>query len=385
MTKRGKIITGIIIGLVVLVGGTLYWLYFQGGLQLLADYTAPASYWDLTDGDAMTGPEIGEFLHSYNPNIPVEAGNTMATHCQTLNVNPAFAIAIAKADSNIGLSGVGMRNKNPGNTKISYRRLDELGIGHADYRAGQNFAAFDDWGDGFAAICVTLANYRYYNLSGSLNLILRRYAGDPSPNYYYGVSSTMNQLLSTIDISGTVYEDGTAKELKIPGASVALKQEDGSIISIVKSDVEGNFFFGPLPRRIYTLEAYKENYIPLVYTISSPHVHNQVEMTLVLKDELRNYTVYPLLAGHGIIKGQVKRLIIDPLETERITLKATNLVSGQVYSTTTDADGNYIFYNIPKGKYNIEILQEADVLSGFYYARELDLTTQTTAEVDFYL
>lgn len=386
MTKRGKIILlSVIISVVLLIGAALIWLYPLGGLQLLADYVGPRAAYDLTQGDAMSGPEIGAYLNSVNANIPVEAGDKMAKYCTMLNVNPAFALAIAEADSSTGRAGVGMHHKNPGNTKISYGRLDELGIGHANYKAGQNFAAFDDWGDGFAAICVTLANYSYYNLSGNLNGILRTYAGDPNPNYYAGVNRLMNQLLADITVSGVVFEDGTSKTVTVPGATVGLKAADGSLLQVVQTDAQGAFNFGTLTRNNYLLETSKDGYVNFIYALNRPHQNNSLEMTLVSKSEILDPEKHPLLAGHGFIKGQVHQILIDPLNDQRITLKATNLESKQFYSTMTDKNGNYIFYNLPKGNYRVEIQQESTPLTGFYYTKDISLINEGVLEVDFYI
>jgi len=386
MSKRGKIILiSVIIAIVLLVGGTLVWLYPLGGLQLLADYVGPRAPYDLTQGDALSGPEIGAYLNSVNPNIPVEAGDKMSKYCTMLNVNPAFALAIAEADSSTGRAGVGMHHKNPGNTKISYSRLEQLGIGHADYRAGQNFAAFDDWGDGFAAICVTLANYSYYNLNGNVNGILRTYAGNPNPNYYAGVNRLMDRLLANITVSGVVFEDGTAKTTRVPDATIALKAADGSLLQVMKSDAAGGFSLGTLTRNTYIIEASKEGYVSFVYVLSRPHQNNALEMTLVSKSEILDPEKHPLLAGHGFIKGQVHQILINPLENKNITLKATNLDSAQAYSTVADEDGNYIFYNLPKGNYRVEIQQEATPITGFFYSKDISLTTEGVLEADFYI
>ena len=386
MTKRGKIIlTSVIIVFILLIGGTLVWLYPLGGLQLLADYVGPRAPYDLTQGDALSGPEIGAYLNSVNPNIPVTAGDKMAKYCTLLNVNPAFALAIAEADSSTGRAGVGMHHKNPGNTKISYGRLEELGIGHASYRAGQNFAAFDDWGDGFAAICVTLANYSYYNLSGNVNGILRTYAGNPNPNYYAGVNRLMDRLLANIAVSGVVYEDGTAKTAKVSDATIALKAADGSLLQVVQTDAGGGFNLGALTRNNYIIEASKEGYLNFIYALNRPHQNNVLEMTLVSKADIQDPEKHPLLAGHGFIKGKVNRIIIDPLRSKEIVLKATNLETGQFYSTKTDKSGEYIFYNVPKGNYRVEIQQEATPITGFFYAKDIPLTTEGVLEADFYL
>lgn len=386
MTKRGKIILiSVVIGIVLLVGGTLIWLYPLGGLQLLADYVGPRAPYDLTQGDALNGPEIGAYLNSVNPNIPVTAGDKMSKYCTMLNVNPAFALAIAEADSSTGRAGVGMHQRNPGNTKISYGRLDELGIGHASYRAGDNFASFDDWGDGFAAICVTLANYSYYNLNGNVNGILRTYAGDPNPNYYAGVNRLMDRLLADIAISGVVFEDGTSKTVKVPDATVNLKAADGSLLQVLKSDAQGGFNFGTLTRNTYIVEASKEGYINFVYALSRPHQNNVLEMTLVSKTEIMNPDNQPLLAGHGFIKGQIHRIIIDPLEDEKIVLKATNVDTKQFYSTVADKNGNYIFYNLPKGNYRVEIQQESTPVTGFFYSKDVSLINEGVLEVNFYI
>lgn len=385
MSKKGKLILAISVLVVVLILEFSYWLLFEGGLQMFADYVAPrTTYWSLTEGTALSGQEIGEYLHDYNPNIPVEAGNKMSEVCKKFDVNPAFALGIAKADSNHGLAGVGMRHKNPGNTKISYSMLEANGIGHASYRAGQNFAAFDNWGDGYAAICLTLGNYRYYNMRGSMDAILRTYAGNPSPNYYGGVRAVMNGLLSNITIGGTIYEDGTANEIKIESAEVILKNADGTIASVIGTDANGFFHFGTLPRNHYTIEVKKTDYLPVIYQLNAPHQKNNLEMTLVLNDDVRDYD-QPLLANHGYIRGKVVRFI-DPLGEDRLTIKAKNVASGTEYDTMTNGEDEFMFYNIPKGKYQLRIKGQSIKKEGFLYTKEIQMRKNDAAVegVEFY-
>jgi len=108
-------------------------------------------------------------------------------------------------------------------------------------------------------------------------------------------------------------------------------------------------------------------------------------MTLVSKTEILDPEKHPLLAGHGFIKGKVNRIIIDPLKNNNIVLKATNIDTKQFYSTTTNDEGEYIFYNIPKGNYTVEIQQESTPVTGFFYSKNVSLTTEGVLEADFYI
>jgi hypothetical protein len=195
----------------------------------------------------------------------------------------------------------------------------------------------------------------------------------------------MDRLLADITVSGVVFEDGTAKTVKVPDATVNLKAADGSLLQVVNSDAQGGFNFGTLTRNTYIIEASKEGYINFVFALSRPHQNNMLEMTLVSKSEIMNPDNQPLLAGHGFIKGQVHQIIINSLQDKEIVLKATNLDTKQFYSTVADKNGNYIFYNVPKGNYRVEIQQESTPLTGFFYSKDVSLVSEGVIEVNFYI
>jgi hypothetical protein len=364
---KKKIVIYSLLGLVVLLISALSWLEYTGRTNIIADYYAPQYVWDLTDGDALSAQDIQQFIKSHNPNVENSTGLKLSHYCRKFKVNPAFALAIAEADSSQGMAGAGRGNKNPGNTKISYQRLDQLGIEHAWFRASNNFAVFKTWGDGYAAIAITLANYSYYNLRGQIDPILRTYAGQPNPNYYVTVKGVMSNLLSRIDIKvklKSIYSDRSVK-----GSTVILRR-DGKKIKTIKADKDGLAVFSNLPRARYRVVVKSSSYRTKEVVINSPQKTTKLTVNLSPKD--RNY-----------FSGEVQKLIMDTPDNEGVIIKLSGQDGELIKKTRTAKDGFYYFGDLLPGRYVVSLEPRASLPTGFYFYQEVDLTKKPQSGINF--
>ncbi len=344
------------------------YLEYTGKTDIVADFYAPGVGYDLTDGDALSAEDIQEYVEARNPNTKgFEVGLKLSHWCNKLDVNPAFVLGIAEADSSNGLAGVGRSYKNPGNTKISYERLDQLGIGHANYKGENNFAVFNDWGDGYSAIAVTLANYSYYNMRGQLEPILRTYAGHPNPNYYVTVRGVISELLREVDIKVALK---TSDNREIEKCRVDLRR-GGKTIESSKADKQGRVNFFNLPRDQYTLRTNCENYRKSRKELSSLSKTTRVNLSLMPNDR-------------AYISGSIERLIVSSLDNEGIAMVLSGEDGEKITSTRTAKDGFYYFGNLHLGKYVVTVEPEKELPTGFYYTKTVDLTESPQEKVDFY-
>lgn len=367
MDRKKRLILIAILGLIGLIVVIFSWLEYTGQTHLLADYYAPRYIYNLTDGDALSAQDIQKFIRRYNPNVENNVGLKLSYYCRKYQVNPAFVLGIAEADSAQGLAGAGRTNKNPGNTKISYSALNQAGIKHAWWKGASNFAVFKTWGDGYAAIALTLNNYRYYNLRGQIDPILRTYAGNPNPNYYATVRGVMNRLLSQINIRVQLTSRYSDKSLQ--GARVVLRRE-GKTIRTKRADKQGRVVFNNLPRARYALQIITKEYRKRRVGLNSPSQTNNLNIALMAKD--RNY-----------LAGRVQQLIMETPDNEGVMIRLSGEDGALVRKTKTSKNGFYYFGNLLPGKYVVSIESEVDLPTGFYYSKGVNLTKGPRTEADF--
>ncbi len=366
MNRRVKLVVYIILVIVAVFILFLAILESTGRTNIIADYYSPSIGYDLTDGQALTSEDIQEYVESKNPNINQEVGLKLSHFCKKFNVNPAFVLAIAEADSSNGLYGVGRSYKNPGNTKISYQRLDQLGIGHASYKGDNNFAVFNNWADGYSAIAVTLANYSYYNMKGQIEPILRTYAGHPNPNYYATVRQEMGRLLSKINIKVSLKPTDNKK---LSNCQVVIRKNGKKIAqkNIKNNKVE----FNGLPRDQY-----------LVRTDCKNYRESKRRLTVVSKTTKVDLPITP--TDRAYISGRVEKLVANFPDNEGIKLILSKEDGEIVLRTKTAKNGFYYFGNLVLGNYIVTIEPETNLPTGFYFTKKVDLTKRPQEKVNFY-
>jgi len=367
MGKRDRIVLYYVLGLIALLALVFTYTEYTGRTHIIADYYAPGTGYNLTDGSALSADDLQEFISSRNPNVESTTGVKLSHFCRKYQVNPAFVLGIAEADSSQGMAGAGRTNKNPGNTKISYSALDEVNIKHAWYRAPNNFAVFKTWGDGYAAIALTLNNYRYYNLRGQLDPILRTYAGNPNPNYYNIVKGVMTKLLAKVDIKVKVkslYASRSMKDVQV------LLRSNGKAIGKKKPNANGMVIFNNLPRNQYVLKITSKSFRPYQKKLTSLQKTTIVEANLLAKDR-------------SFIAGEVQRLIMNLPDNEGVVLRLNGEDGELVRRSRTSRNGFYYFGNLIPGKYVVSIESEIDIPTGFYYAQNINLTKEPKSGIDF--
>jgi len=367
MSKKRRLILIVVLGVIGLTVVIFSWLEYTGRTHLLADYYAPRYYWDLTDGDALSARDIQNYLKVRNPNVESNVGFKLSYFCRKYRVNPAFVLGIAEADSAQGLAGAGRTNKNPGNTKISFAALDRAGIKHMPWRGAGNFVVFENWADGYAAIALTLNNYRYYNLRGQLDPILRTYAGNPNPNYYLTVREVMNRLLAQINIRVQLTTRYPQKTLK--GVRIILKR-DGKAVQVKRSGKQGKVIFKNLPRARYSLQVVAKEYRSQKIGLNSPSRTNNLWINLMAKD--RSY-----------LSGRVQQLIMESPNNEGLIIRLSGEDGELVKKAKTSRDGFYYFNDLLPGKYVVSIEPKANLPTGFYYSKSINLTKTPQKRVNF--
>lgn len=367
MKKRSRIILISVLGVIVLVLGVFIYLESIGRTNIIADYYSPRSVWDLADGDALAPEDIQSYIKKRNPRVEDNTGLKLYNYSKRFDVNPAFSLGIAEADSAQGTAGAGRTNKNPGNTKISHSRLDEVGLEHAPYKGSSNFTVFKTYADGYAAIPVTLANYSYYNLRGQIEPILRTYAGHPNPNYYLTVKGVMSELLREIDVKVTVEGKYSGKPLK--NAKVKLRRS-GKVIKTQNTNQKGRAIFQNLPRSIYAVRVEAKGYRAKKIKINSPQSTTKKAIKLEPSDRMS-------------VSGQVEKLIMTTKDNENVSLRLTSQDGELVARSRTAKDGFFYFGNLMPGVYVISIESQIDLPTGFYYSKEVNLTKSSQSEVDF--
>jgi len=367
MGKRDQIVLYYVLGLIVFLILVFTYTEYTGRTHIIADYYAPVGMYNLSDGNALSADDLQQFISLYNPNIENTTGVKLLHFCREYQVNPAFVLGIAEADSSQGMAGAGRINKNPGNTKISYSALDKVGIKHAWYRAPNNFAVFKTWGDGYAAIALTLNNYRYYNLRGQLDPILRTYAGNPNPNYYNIVKGVMNKLLAKVDIKVKVkslYARRSMKDVQV------LLRNDGKTIAKKKLKQNGMVVFNNLPRNEYVLKIISKNFRPYQDRLTS------LQKTTVVKVDL-------LAKNRSYIAGKVQKLIMSLPDNEGVILRLNGEDGELVRRSRTSKNGFYYFGNLIPGRYVVSIESEIDIPTGFYYTQRINLSKRPKSKVNF--
>ena len=356
MQKKHKIILGIVVGIAVFAIIGFFVAKWTGLIDILASAFGPSYIYDLRDGNSLTGPETCRYLQKRNSKFAPEDCDFFASKCKELGVNQAFAMGIAGADSAFATAGVGRTADNPGNTMAG--NLEKYGI--VDTGRVGNFARFKNLGHGMAAICGTLKN-GHYSLDGSLDAILKIYAGDPNSNYYGTVRRVMSDNLSTITISGKLYDPNSQNQQIMGQARVALFQGG---IPIKEVQTPGAFSFGALPRaNDYAISVANDYYLNEKIDVVLPHADNYFE--IALKRNLSLAGLPKNTAETTYIEGQVNRLLLDPMVSETLTLKATNLETGSASYAMTDSNGHFTFSGLLPGNYRIDFYSVQKDITAF--------------------
>lgn len=149
-------------------------------------------------------------------------------------------------------------------------------------------------------------------------------------------------------VTGTVYDTTLLTGAVVPGATVKVFTTDGTPYAHTITDINGQYTISDLPMGIYTIAAVKDgNYLSqdLPLTISST-LPVTIDLVLTNNDTITKNIVY------GIVDGNLNNSPID-----NVTVSLYQMVDGEkvlVSTTTSIADGKYMFGNVVEGQYGVK-------------------------------
>lgn len=149
-------------------------------------------------------------------------------------------------------------------------------------------------------------------------------------------------------ITGTVYDTTLLTGAVVPGATVKVFTTDGTSYAHTITDINGQYTISDLPMGIYTIAAVKDgNYLSqdLPLTISST-LPVTIDLVLTNNESITKNIVY------GIVDDNLTNSPID-----NVTVSLYQIVDGEkvlVSTTTSIADGKYMFGNVVEGQYVVK-------------------------------
>lgn len=208
----------------------------------------------------------------------------------------------------------------------------------------------------------------FYSLTGLTSTHVSLYAGGsgtPYPNYFQsninvtGPGATHNITLvatpvGTGIISGHVRDRVTLEP--IPFANVNVNSSSiGWWAPGVLTDENGYYEIPNVPVGIFDVSSYKSSSDPAVP--GWVQSNSKVTISATVQEKTRDFNLKRQPSGAGVISGTVTE---GGIPVAGINLSIIAHAAGMLYfSATTDANGQYSFTNLPKGKYSVSIFEFA--------------------------
>jgi uncharacterized repeat protein (TIGR01451 family) len=178
-------------------------------------------------------------------------------------------------------------------------------------------------------------------------------------------------------ISGTLYEDTAPQnntldpnETRLPaGITVRLIGSNGNVVQTTTTTANGQYFFNNVPNGNYRIQADSTNSnIPRGFGLGTPN-DLQVNFSGTPVNN-RNFGFRPSgISGTLYRDTSPQNNTLDPNETKlpaNITVRLLNSNNTDVVPpVVTDANGQYIFTNVPNGNYRIQVdTNDSDIPAG---------------------
>jgi uncharacterized surface anchored protein len=159
-------------------------------------------------------------------------------------------------------------------------------------------------------------------------------------------------------ISGTVTEDqdnDNTGDVPIAGVTVQLKDSTGTVVQTTTTDANGNYTFNNVPAGNYTVVETNKPGFSDVGDVDGGDPNVIAVMLPPGTDSTGNDFVDERLPG--VVSGSV----LEDLDNDNVgdtpipgvTVELKDPAGNVVQTTTTDANGNYVFNNVPAGNYTV--------------------------------
>ena len=157
-------------------------------------------------------------------------------------------------------------------------------------------------------------------------------------------------------ISWTISANGNTP---LDGYTVTLLDENGNILATTMTDVNGNYTFGDLAAWAYSV-SYTN--IPWAYDPNSPQTIENIQLGREEDSAGNDFSLVSWsLAGTVYYDAYDNNFYDEWAEDNGIAGQTVTLTDGtNVWTTTTDADGNYDFWPLPAGEYTLSYANSSD-------------------------
>ncbi|MFN8498619.1 MAG: SdrD B-like domain-containing protein [Anaerolineae bacterium] len=193
----------------------------------------------------------------------------------------------------------------------------------------------------------------------------------------------------TGNIDGTVFNDTNGDGVRqpgepgIPGATVTLKDQNGNPVATTTTDPSGNYSFPNVPPGSYTVT----ETVPPGYTPTTPTTV-PVSVTSGSTNNVDFGNQPAPQPGTGNLTGTVFYDINgdgvqQPLEPGIPNVSLTALGPSGLLTTTTDANGNYIFPSVAPGSYTVTETVPTGYTATTPTTKNVTVPTNGTANADF--